>query len=113
MGRPRKPIDPNLCPQGQEKEFQKQVCQLLDSKGIYWEVDPTYRFMACNGRPDIRFCYLGKFCAIECKTAKGNLTPAQFKALEKIRESGGYTTVARGMGEVEQFLSKIENETRN
>lgn len=61
------------------------------------------------GRPDIVVCANSKFGAIEIKTKKGKLSPAQELWLRAVRRAGGFSFVARSAKEavegVRYFLS--------
>lgn len=57
--------------------------------------------VATVGSPDIIACSPeGRFVAIECKSSKGTLTPAQKQFLEEIKKRGGITLVVRSIDDL-------------
>jgi hypothetical protein len=60
------------------------------------------------GIPDTLACYRGFFMAIEYKTGKGRLSPAQEAELEKIRASGGQAFVIRSIDDWLFILKRLK-----
>jgi hypothetical protein len=60
------------------------------------------------GTPDTLACYRGLFMAIEYKTGRGRLSPAQEAELEKIRASGGLTFVIRSIDDILFILKQLK-----
>lgn len=63
-----------------------------------------HRPAPATGISDIVGIYQGRFLAIECKSAKGVLRPAQEMFLRTVREAGGIALVARSVSDVEEGL---------
>ena len=59
------------------------------------------------GWPDIQILYQGRLICIELKTQSGRLSEKQKTVHEEIVLAGGVVTVARGLEEVEEFLSQL------
>ena len=58
-----------------ERKLQQQVAQFLDLKGVPYCWQRTDRKATGRpGTPDFIFCLKGRFCAIECKSARGHHT---------------------------------------
>jgi len=60
--------------------------------------------MGTPGIADILGCYKGKFIAIEIKSEKGKLSPAQENFLKLVNDNGGIGFVARSAMDVIQQL---------
>jgi hypothetical protein len=50
-----------------------------------------------SGVPDVIAIREGKVYAIELKTEKGKVSEAQFKAVENIRNAGGFACICHGL----------------
>jgi len=77
-----------------EKKVKNAVRKVLDRLGIYHFMPPGMG-LGRSGIPDIIRCYNGRFIAIECKAVKGKTTTLQERELQLIKDSGGFTFVAR------------------
>ena len=56
------------------------------------------------GVPDLIFLYRGRFLAIELKSAKGRVSPAQSECMRLIVAAGGIWASARTLDDVERIL---------
>ena len=61
-----------------------------------------------SGIPDLLLCVDGRFMGIELKVGNNQPTKIQKYVIERIRASGGSTTVCRSVDEVKNFM-KGEN----
>ncbi len=77
-----------------EGKVKAAVCKILDAHGAYYFKPPANGY-GRQGIPDIIGCYNGRFIAIECKAGKGKTTALQERELQLIKDSGGFTFVAR------------------
>lgn len=77
-----------------EAKVKAKVKKLLDELRIYWFFPATHGY-GRSGVPDIIGCFAGLFVAVECKAGKGKLTALQEREIERIKEAGGFTFVAR------------------
>jgi hypothetical protein len=77
-----------------EKKVKNAVRKVLDRLDIYHFMPPGMG-LGRSGIPDIIGCYNGRFIAIECKAGKGKTTTLQERELQLIKDSGGFTFVAR------------------
>lgn len=89
-----------------EQDIQRKIIKYLESQGAY-----VVKVISASksGVPDILFCYEGVFCAIEVKTptTKGNVSKLQEYNLDRIRETGGHSTVAWSVDQAEDFLRGV------
>jgi Holliday junction resolvase len=94
-----------------EKAVKNRVKKLLDELRIYYFM-PVSNGMGVMGVPDIIGCFNGLFVAIECKAGRGKLTALQERAIEKIKEAGGFTFVARedNIDELRELLTWLIQE---
>ena len=76
----------------EEKRFENQVKQYLDSIGA-WYLKTISNGYQRAGTPDLLICHNGKFIAVELKAKKGKATPLQEYELKQIRQSGGLAFV--------------------
>ena len=67
-----------------------------------WVYKTSDRWTA--GIPDILICKEGVLYAIELKVGKNKATKIQEYVLKQIKESGGFSTVSRSVGDVKNFL---------
>ena len=63
-----------------------------------------------NGFPDIVGCFRGLAFAIEVKSDKGVLSPAQKLVHEKMRAKGWPVGVCRSIADAEAFLQTLESQ---
>lgn len=89
-----------------EAAVKAAVRKILDRLGIYHFMPPGMG-LGRSGIPDIIGCYKGHFVAIECKAGKGKTTALQERELQRIKDSYGFTFVAR-----EDNLEQMEQELR-
>ena len=77
--------------------FRNNVGTLRDKDGRY------VQYGLCPGSSDligwVAVAGVARFLAIECKSAKGRLTPEQANFLRVVRDSGGVAGVARSVDE--------------
>lgn len=66
------------------------------------------RYGLCNGSSDLIGIYNGRFLAIEVKTSKGKLRPAQRVFLDAVKSNGGIGGVARCAEDVDKILKGID-----
>jgi len=60
------------------------------------------------GTPDTLACYRGQFLAIEYKTGKGRLSPAQKDELERVSAAGGLTFLVRSVDDWLFILKRLK-----
>lgn len=101
-----------------EKHIETQILLYLRARGIFAWKNPTAGYFdpkikrfrkqaspfAINGTSDIMAIHLGKFMAIEVKSATGKVSPAQKEFLEKVGKAGGIPIVARCLEDVANIL---------
>jgi VRR-NUC domain len=105
-----------------EQAIQSEILRYLRARGVMaWkagtgavraEYKGRSRFVRFGvpGQPDILGVLPGgRALAIEVKTAKGVLTPAQRVFLAAISEHGALTLVARSVAEVHAVLGPLDN----
>lgn len=86
-----------------EKEITHSIRSYLKAFGIFhWKNFGTLG--AAVGVADILGIYQGKFLAIEVKTERGKLSPAQERFIANINDKGGIAFVARCIDDVENNL---------
>ena len=110
-----------------EKEIENLILEYLgyrnifawknNTMGVYDKNRGTYRKnmnkYAINGVADILGVLPdGKFLAIEVKTPKGRVSPAQINFINRINKEGGVALVARGLKEVVDALKEYNNGNR-
>lgn len=94
-----------------EADIQRTICDWLRLTGIPFSVtDASITFgkdgkprrkVNTEGWPDITACLPGgRFWAIETKTAKGKLRPAQKAVLDNLVKAGALITIARSLEDV-------------
>jgi hypothetical protein len=104
-----------------EKAIENQILSWLKWKGIFTfkiktmgTYDPTLkRFRTPSpwykrGVSDILGIFKGKPLAIEVKTLKGKLSPAQVVFQQEWKEHGGISIVARSIEDLEEKLKREE-----
>jgi hypothetical protein len=101
-----------------EAELQKACIALLNASGlVHWRIPLGQSGMhgkasgksSCIGFPDL--CGItseGLFWAVELKTDKGKLRPAQVVWIERLANSGALVRVVRNIGEMAAFVSLIK-----
>lgn len=91
-----------------EQQIQKKIMTYLESEGCY-----VVKVISASksGVPDILGSYQGKFFGIEVKkpSTMNTVSKLQEYNLNKIRESGGYSTVACDVDTAENFLDLIRS----
>ena len=110
-----------------EKEIENLILEYLklrnifawknNTMGVYDKNRGTYRKnmnkYAINGVADILGVLPdGKFLAIEVKTPKGKVSPAQQNFLDRVNKENGLAFVARGLEEVVTKIKEYNNEQR-
>lgn len=91
-------------PKISEAELTKGIRQLLNAFGIFhWKM--WQGPLSNHGIADILGIYQGKFLAIEVKTERGTVSPAQQRFLANVRDQGGIAFVARS---VEDVIEKLK-----
>jgi len=60
-----------------------------------------------EGSADIIGCYMGRFIAIEAKSAKGKTSSEQDRFIEEINRCGGYAIVARSLDDAKALIANI------
>lgn len=111
-----------MLPELSEKQIENQVLSWLKWKGILaWKIksvgtfDPTTkRFRAPSpwyrkGVSDILGIYKRKPLAIEVKSKKGKLSPAQVNFLHEFKDNGGIAFVVRSIEDLEVQLKAVED----
>lgn len=93
-----------------EGDIQSAICQLLTLKrnpfsvtdsSLYFDGGRPRRKVKASGWPDIAACLPGgRLLAIEVKSARGKLRPAQQVVLERLREAGALVVIARDVNDV-------------
>ena len=110
-----------LSPDAPETQIQAAIIDLLLWSGVFvWRnytggiIRGSYAgkvVMGPNpacGAPDILgVCPGGRLLAIEVKTQKGRISPAQKIFLETINTFGGFAFVARSVDDVERLMPEI------
>lgn len=101
-----------------EAELQKACIALLNASGlVHWRIPLGQSGMhgkasgksSCIGFPDL--CGItpeGQFWAVEIKTDKGKLRPAQEVWIERLANSGALVRVVRSIGEMASFVALIK-----
>lgn len=98
-----------------EAGIQKAICDYLHWRGIPFSVTDASRTFNANGRqvrrvatgwPDLVACYQARLVAIECKSAKGKLRPAQAETLAALWEAGAIVVVVRS---VEDLIAALRD----
>jgi hypothetical protein len=91
---------------GEEKELQKHVGQLLTQRGVTCFLNPPMhkRSQLPEGWPDFTFCWQGRACAVECKTEKGIVKQEQWETLDTMNLEGWRVAVVRSMNGMKHFL---------
>lgn len=104
-----------------EAELQKACVALLDASGlVHWRIPLGQAGMVGRktgsrgassilGFPDL--CGItpdGVFWAVELKTDKGKLRPAQEVWIERLANSGALVRVVRSIGEMASFVALIK-----
>lgn len=79
----------------------------LDRRRAWW-MNVHGSGVGRNGLPDIVFCHLGQFGAVECKAPRGRVTKLQQWELERVACAGGTAIVARSIEDVRRALDEIE-----
>lgn len=86
-----------------EKEITYSIRSYLNAFKIYhWKNFGTLG--SAVGVSDILGIYKGRFLAIEVKTERGKLSPAQERFIQNINDNGGIAFVARSIDDVENNL---------
>lgn len=88
-----------------EQELVQQVRGLLAAIGA-WHVRQVGLLEARRGLPDVLACYQGRLIAIECKSGRGRLRPAQEAELSALRRAGAICIVARSLEDVVEALER-------
>lgn len=85
-----------------------QACtRELDRRRAWW-VNVHGDLAGRNGVPDLIFCHLGRFGAVETKSHRGRPTKLQAFELEQIARAGGHAIVCREINELRAVLDEIE-----
>lgn len=107
-----------------EHQVQKAICEYLDLIGLcYWAVPNggarnmvTAKKLKAEGTkagvPDLTVIHAGRYIGLEVKkpkttTAKGRLSPAQKKMIEKIETAGGHVEVVYSLEDVIKIIDKL------
>lgn len=90
----------------QERNTRDSIVKLLRKT-------PRLRFISMTGVEDVGcediiVCYRGVFAGIECKNARGALSPAQEQVRTETLNSGGLWIKARTVKDVRALLDRIE-----
>jgi hypothetical protein len=83
----------------------------LDRRGAWW-INIHGAGIGRNGIPDLLFCHLGYFGALETKSRTGTPSKLQLWELERINRAGGIGIVARTIEQLRQVLDTIETRHR-
>lgn len=86
-----------------ERDLTKGILQLLRVHNV-WAWKHWSGPMSNHGIADILGCYQSKFLAIEVKTDRNTISPAQQRFLANVRDQGGIAFVARSVEEVIEKL---------
>jgi len=82
-----------------EKEITKSIRSVLKGLGIFhWKQFQTLG--STPGVSDIIGIYEGKLLAVEVKTQKGKLSPAQQSFIDAVNRNGGLGFVARSIDDL-------------
>lgn len=95
-----------------ESRVKRAVKKILDVEGVYYFFPATGGY-GRSGVPDIICCVQGRFLAIECKAAKGEITALQAHELTKITDAGGVTFIARPdtIGALSFYIKSLKQRT--
>lgn len=83
----------------------------VENGGVFDQKRGAFRFnhaLRLPGIADIIGLYEGVALAIEVKSAKGRLSPAQISFRDLWLENGGKYVLARSVEDVEQFIGEIK-----
>lgn len=76
----------------------------VDARGKSKKSFVKFGFRGCSDL--LGFTSDGRFLAIECKTAKGRITPDQREFLRRVRAAGGVAILARSVDDVVEVLGE-------
>lgn len=77
----------------------RQVGDYLDLIGA-WRMKVLGGIGQRSGIPDILACHKGRFLAIECKTGKGSLSPAQVRERMDLESAGAAYILCRSLDDL-------------
>jgi hypothetical protein len=92
-----------------ERDITKAIKDYLTARKIFHYKHWQGAF-STPGISDIIGCWHGRFFAIEVKTLKGKVTPAQQRFQDNVREAGGLAIIARSVDDVIEFFEIIWEE---
>ena len=75
-----------------EAKVKVRIRAILDAANVYYAM-PIGTGYGNSGVPDFLCCVGGRFLAIEAKARHGHVTALQERALQKIKEAGGFAMV--------------------
>jgi hypothetical protein len=94
-----------------EKSLHNMLIQYLNLHNIFYiHSNMAKRSTATKGTPDFLFAIDGQACALECKTADGELSEDQEKAITAMRKNGWAievcTSIQQAIGFIQRFQSQ-------
>lgn len=100
--------------QGPETRLRKRIVKALMEKypsGLYLKIHGN-RFQNI-GVPDLLCCIEGYFVALEIKTERGKVSPAQSLMLDRIKEAKGISAVIRSSDEALEVVKLVMQRVTN
>lgn len=92
---------------GAEKNLTRRVRAWIDAQAGVWSMKVAGGPLQRRGIPDILGCRNGRMFAIELKAPKGKTSAIQDVELQRLREAGAHTCVARTLDEVKFFFEVL------
>jgi hypothetical protein len=92
-----------------ERALHGLISQYLNLVGIFYVHSRFGKKSTCTpGTPDFVFAVNGQACAIECKTADGELSEDQDKAIAAMRKNGWAIEICTSIQQAIGFINRFK-----